>query len=86
MKLTSEVDEKKLEEARKKQRLDRKLTDMFREIAWQLIFLCLILWVIVGPRDANVFYQNEDVKNVFYRSVDGNVRDVTPETFHSILS
>ena len=44
MKLTSEVDEKKLEEARKKQRLDRKLSDMFREIAWQLIFLCLILW------------------------------------------
>ena len=70
MKLTSEVDEKRLEEARRKNRLDRKLADMFREIVWQFIFLCLILWVIVGPRDANVFYQNEDVKNVFYRSVE----------------
>ena len=38
---------------------------MIREIAWQIIMLVLFTWVIVGSLDANVYYQNQDIKNTF---------------------
>ena len=62
---TSAADERKVREARRRQELDAKLKGMIREIVWQFVLLCVILWVIVGGRDSNVFQQNEDIKNVF---------------------
>ena len=62
---TSEIDQQKVDEARKRRDLDLKFKGMIREIVWQLIMLLLFTWVIVGGLDANVFYQNQDIKNVF---------------------
>ena len=65
MRATTAADERKVRKARRRRELDLKFKGMLREIVWQLIFLALILWVIVGGRDSNVFQQNQDIKNVF---------------------
>ena len=77
MRVTTAADEKKVREARRRRELDRKFKGMLREIVWQFILLCLILWVIVGGRDANVFYQNQDIKNVFLEDYEVCQRCVT---------
>ena len=52
-------------EAKKKADIDRKSQLMIREIAWQVVFLVLILWVVVGSQDSNVFHQNQHLRNLF---------------------
>ena len=60
-----DVDDTAVASARRKHRLDAQLRAMFREIIWQVIMLVLFTWVIVGPLDANVYHQNQDVRNSF---------------------
>ena len=60
-----DVDQQKIEAARRKRDLDAKFRGMIREIAWQMIMLVLFTWVIVGSLDANVDYQNQDIKSAF---------------------
>ena len=60
-----DVDQQKIEAARRKRDLDAKFRGMIREIAWQIIMLVLFTWVIVGSLDANVYYQNQDIRSAF---------------------
>ena len=52
-------------EAKKRARLERKFQTMIREVLWQLVLLGLMLWVVVGNQDGNVFYQNQHVMHLF---------------------
>ena len=52
-------------EAKKRVRLERKFQTMVREVLWQLVLLGLMLWVVVGNQDGNVFYQNQHLKHLF---------------------
>ena len=52
-------------EAKKRARLERKFQTMVREVLWQLVLLGLMLWVVVGNQDGNVFYQNQHLKHLF---------------------
>ena len=52
-------------EAKKTAVLERKFSLMVREVLWQLVLLALMLWVVVGNQDGNVYYQNRHLKNIF---------------------
>ena len=52
-------------EAKKTAVLERKFQLMVREVLWQLVLLALMLWVVVGNQDGNVYYQNRHLKNIF---------------------
>ena len=65
-----DVDEAQVAEARRKAELDSKLRAMLREIAWQVVLLVLFTWVVIGSLDSNVFYQNDDIRNVFIEDAD----------------
>ena len=54
-----------IEQAKKRGVLERKFQLMIREVLWQLILLGLMLWVVVGNQDGNIYYQNQHLKNVF---------------------
>ena len=62
---SAEVDVAKVESAQKTRYLDNKVRAMLREIVWQVIMFVLFTWVIVGPLDSNVYYQNQDIRNAF---------------------
>ena len=52
-------------EAQKTATLEKKFSLMVREVLWQLVLLGLMLWVVVGNQDGNVYYQNRHLKNIF---------------------
>ena len=62
---SSAIDKQRVDEARHRRDLDLKFKAMLREVIWQLIMLLLFTWVTVGGLDDHVFYQNQDIKNVF---------------------
>ena len=60
-----DADRKRIEAARRKRDLGAKFRGMIHEIVWQIIMLALFTLVIVGSLDANVYYQNQDIRSAF---------------------
>ena len=56
---STELSLEEVAEAKKNRELERKFQMMVREIFWQVVLLALMLWVVVGNQDGNVYYQNE---------------------------
>ena len=54
-----------VEQAKKIGVLERKFQLMIREVLWQLVLLAMMLWVIVGNLDRNVFHQSQHLRNLF---------------------
>ena len=59
-----------IQAARLRKENDRKLQAMISEVVWQVIFLVLLLWVVVGNQDGNVYLQNQDLRNTFISDVE----------------
>ena len=62
---STELSLEEVAEAKKNRELERKFQMMVREIFWQVVLLALMLWVVVGNQDGNVYYQNEHLRNLF---------------------
>ena len=67
--MSNQLTEDEIDAAKKRQELDAKSRSLVREVAWQIIFLAILLWVIVGNQDHNVFYQNTNLKDMFFSDI-----------------
>ena len=52
-------------ESLKKQSLDTKMRAMMKEILFYSFFIFLLVFVVNGNQDENVFWQNQDLRNRF---------------------
>ena len=43
---------------------------MIRDIVWQILYLIILLWVVIGNQDTNVYCQNQDLRNRFASDVE----------------
>ena len=59
----TEVDTKEVEEAKEKRKMDKKVNSMIREILLQGLFLLMLLIIIYGNQDYDVYLQNNDLRN-----------------------
>jgi len=52
-------------EALKRRSLDAKMRAMMKEIVFYGFFIFLLVFVVDGNQDENVFWQNQDLRNNF---------------------
>ena len=62
---SSELSGEEVAHAQKRGQLDKKFKMMIKEVLWQLILLVLMLWVVLGNQDGNVYYQNKHIRHLF---------------------
>ena len=53
------------ERLRQKQEMSGKAKKMFSDMVFQGVFLALLMGLMLGSQDANVYRQNANIKNVF---------------------
>ena len=56
------------EHIQKKKEMGIKMSNLLRQLAWQIIFLLLIIFVCDGNQDNNVYWQNQDLRNTFLQN------------------
>ena len=62
---STELSGEEVAQAQKRGQLDKKFKQMIKEVLWQLILLALMLWVVMGNQDGNVYYQNQHIRHLF---------------------
>lgn len=58
------------EDMKKKEELQKKMINLFYEVLWDIVYLLLLLWIIVGNQNQNVFRQNNSLTNMFSEDLD----------------
>ena len=64
------LSEDEIAEMKRKKEINEKMSAMLRQMSWQIIFLILLVFVINGNQDTNVFLQNQDLRNTFQGDLD----------------